>query len=79
MGETKNQAPMKEQEESPEKELNKMQASNLSETEYKVMVLRMLSRGCMWDWAGLQRLSSGCPFDLLGLFRVRGSSGLGHE
>ena len=32
----------KEMEESPEKELNEIEASNLSDTEFKIMVLRML-------------------------------------
>ena len=34
---------MKEQEESPEKELNEMEVSNLSDTEFKVMVIRILN------------------------------------
>ncbi|XP_070263600.1 large ribosomal subunit protein eL39-like [Myotis yumanensis] len=33
---------MKEKEESPEKELNDMEASNLSDKEFKVRVIRML-------------------------------------
>ena len=33
---------MKEKEESPEKELNEIEASNFSDTEFKVMVIRML-------------------------------------
>lgn len=33
---------MKEKEETPEKELNKMEASNLSDIEFKVMVIKML-------------------------------------
>lgn len=33
---------MKEQEEFPEKDLNKKEVSNLSETKYKVTVFRML-------------------------------------
>ena len=32
---------MKEQEKSPEKELNEMEASKLSETQFKTMVIRM--------------------------------------
>ena len=34
---------MKEQEKSPEKELNKMETSNLSDTEFKTLVIRMLN------------------------------------
>lgn len=33
---------MKEQERSPERELNEMEASHLLDTEFKTMVLRML-------------------------------------
>ena len=33
---------MKEQEKTPEKELNEMEASNLPDTEFKKMVIRML-------------------------------------
>ena len=40
----RNKSQMKEQEESPEKELNKRPASNLSDTELKVMVIRMLKK-----------------------------------
>lgn len=35
---------MKEQEKSPEKELSEMEANNLSDTEFKVIVIRMLNR-----------------------------------
>ena len=34
---------MKEEEKSPEKELNEVEASNLSDIEFKVMVIRMLN------------------------------------
>ena len=34
---------MKEQKNSPEKELNEMEASNLSDTQFNVMVIRMLN------------------------------------
>ena len=34
---------MKEEEKSSEKELNEMEASNLSDTEFKAMVIRMLN------------------------------------
>ena len=34
---------MKEHKDSPDKELNEMEASNLSDTQLKVMVIRMLN------------------------------------
>ena len=34
---------MKQQEKTPENKLNEMEASNLPETEFKIMVIRMLS------------------------------------
>ena len=34
---------MKEQENSPEEELNEMEASNLSDVEFRLMIIRMLS------------------------------------
>ena len=34
---------MKEQEKYPEKELNEMEASHLSDTEFRVMTIRMLN------------------------------------
>ena len=39
----RNTPQMKEQEKSPQKELNDIKASNLSDTEFKVMVIRMLN------------------------------------
>ena len=38
----RNMAQMKEQNKTPEKELNKMETSNLSEAEFKTLVIRML-------------------------------------
>ena len=38
----RNMAQMKEQIETPEKELNKMEISNLSDAEFKTLVIRML-------------------------------------
>ena len=38
----KNMAKMKEQIKTPEKELNEMEISNLSDTEFKTLVIRML-------------------------------------
>ena len=42
MRKQKNMAQMKEQIRSPEKELNKMKISNLSDAEFKTLVIRML-------------------------------------
>ena len=42
MGKKRNIFQMKEQKNSPEKELNEMEASNLSDTQFNVMVIRML-------------------------------------
>ena len=42
VGRQRNRSQMKEQEKYPEKELNEMEASHLSDTEFKVMVIRML-------------------------------------
>ena len=38
----RNMMQMKEQIKTPEKELNKMETSNLSDAEYKMLVIRML-------------------------------------
>ena len=38
----RNMAKMKEQIKTPEKELNKMEVSNLSDSEFKTLVIRML-------------------------------------
>ena len=38
----RNMAQMKEQIKTPEKELNEMEISNLSDTEFKTLVIRML-------------------------------------
>ena len=35
---------MKEKENSPEKELNEMEASNLSDREFRVMIIRIVKR-----------------------------------
>ena len=42
MGRQRNNLQMKEKEESPEKELNEIEESKLPDTEFKVMVTRML-------------------------------------
>ena len=39
----RNMAQMKEQNKSPEKELNKMEASNVPDAEFKTLVIRMLN------------------------------------
>ena len=38
----RNRSQVKEQKKSPEKGLNEMEASNLSDTEFKVMIIRVL-------------------------------------
>ena len=43
MGSQRNRPKRKEQEKSPEKELNEMEASILSDAEFKVMVIRILN------------------------------------
>ena len=40
----RNMAQMKEQNKTPEKELNKMEISNLSDAEFKTLVIRMLKK-----------------------------------
>ena len=42
MRKQRNMAQMKEQIKTPEKELNKMEISNLSDAEFKTLVIRML-------------------------------------
>ena len=42
MRKQRNMAQMKEQIKTPEKELNKMEISNLSDVEFKTLVIRML-------------------------------------
>ena len=42
MRKQRNMAQMKEQIKTPEKELNKMEISNLSNAEFKILVIRML-------------------------------------
>ena len=42
MGKQRNMPQIKEQEKSPEKELNEMEESKLPDTEFKTMVIRML-------------------------------------
>ena len=42
MRKQRNMAQMKEKSKTPEKELNKMEISNLSDAEFKTLVIRML-------------------------------------
>ena len=42
MGRQRNRSPKKEQENSPEEELDEMKASNLSDREYRVMIIKIL-------------------------------------
>ena len=43
MGRQRNRPQMKEKENSPEEELNEMVASNLSDIEFRVMIIRILN------------------------------------
>ena len=43
MGKQRNRPQMKEQENSPEEELNEMEASNISDIEFRVMIIRILN------------------------------------
>ena len=44
MGRQRNMAQIKEQIKTPEKELNKIEISNLSDVEFKTLVIRMLKK-----------------------------------
>ena len=43
MGRRRNMSHMKEQNKAPEKELNKMETSNVPDAEFKTLIIRMLS------------------------------------
>ena len=43
MGRQRNRHQMKEQENPPKEELNEMEVSNLSDVEFKIMIVRMLN------------------------------------
>ena len=43
MRKQRNMTQMKQQEKTPENKLNEMEASNLPETEFRIMVIRMLN------------------------------------
>ena len=43
MGRQQNRPQMKEQENTPEEELNEREASNLSDREFRIMVIRILN------------------------------------
>ena len=53
MGRQRNNTQMKEKEESPEKDLNEIQTSNLS-TEFKVMVIRM-RKELTWNYISMKK------------------------
>ena len=53
----RNMAQMKEQIKTPEKELNKMEISNLSDAEFKTLVIRML-KGLSEDLSRIKRNQS---------------------
>ena len=57
MRKQRNMPQMKQQEKTPENKLNEMEASNLPETEFKIMVIRMLNelRG---KWVNTMRTST---------------------
>ena len=44
MGKQRNMSHMKEQNKAPEKELNKMETSNLLDADFKTLVIRMLKK-----------------------------------
>ena len=50
-----NMAQMKEQIKTPEKELNKMEISNLSDVEFKILVIRMLKE-LSEDFSGIKKI-----------------------
>ena len=43
MGRQRNRLQMKDQENSPEEDINEMEVSNLSDTEFRVMIIRILN------------------------------------
>ena len=53
----RNTAQMKEQIKTPEKELNKMEISNLSDAQFKTLVMRML-RGLNEDLKSIKKIQS---------------------
>ena len=54
MRKQRNMSKMKEQEKTPQKELNKMEANNIPDTEFKMLVIRMFNelRGRMDELSG---------------------------
>ena len=52
-----NMAQMKEQMKTPEKELNRMEVSNLSDAEFKTLVIRML-KDLSEDFSNVKKIQS---------------------
>ena len=57
-------AQMKEQIKIPEKELNKMETSNLSDTEFKTLVIRMLKE-LSEDLSSIKKIQSEIKYALI--------------
>ena len=57
MSRQRNMAQMKEQIKTPEKEMNKMEISNLSEAEFKTLVMRLLKE-LSEDLNGIKKIQS---------------------
>ena len=53
----RNMAQMKEQSKTPEKELNEMEINNLSDAEFKTLVIRMLEE-CSKDLSSIKKIHS---------------------
>ena len=60
----RNMAQMKEQIKTPEKELNKMEISNLSNAEFKALVIRMLKE-LSEDLNRIKKIQSGKKYTLI--------------
>ena len=66
MGIQRNMAQMKEQIKTPEKELNKMEISNLSDAEFKTLVIRMLKE-LSEDLSSITKIQSETMHTLIGI------------
>ena len=60
----RNMAQMKEQIKTPEKELNKMEISHLSDTEFKTLVIRMLKE-LSEDLSSIKKMHSETKYTLI--------------
>ena len=60
----RNMAQIKEQTKNPEKKLNKMEISNLSDAEYKTLVIRMLKE-LSEDLNRIKNIQSGMKYTLI--------------